>query len=144
MFKFFITSFGLLCLLSCKTGNYTSTSVDSIQVTVPMINTKVEYKDRVVHDSTYIHDSIYMYIKGDTVYKYKERTYGKYLNGKDTVILTDTIKVPVEVTKIKKETVTETVEVNKILWWQKVLMWVGLIVFMLGVVYLTDKLKKFF
>lgn len=41
--------------------------------------TRIEYRDRLMRDTTYVHDSIYIHDKGDTVYvtrwrdKYTER-----------------------------------------------------------------------
>lgn len=77
-------------------------SCRSIQY-VPIETVKTEYKtrDSIRVDSVYNRDSIYMLVKGDTVYKYKERYLYKYLylNRTDTVIKTDSIQVPYPVEK---------------------------------------------
>lgn len=70
-----------------------------------------EYKDRVVvntdsflkTDSVYVHDSVSVYIKGDTVFKdkyhlqYKDRYIVK--NKSDTLVVRDSVRCKVEVEK---------------------------------------------
>lgn len=68
---------------------------------VPQTRTEYEYKERV--DSLYIRDSIFVTEKqkGDTIFinKYKERIREKVVMRNDTIIKTDSISYPVEVTK---------------------------------------------
>lgn len=68
---------------------------------VPQTRTEYEYRERV--DSLYIRDSIFVTekTKGDTVYvtQYKERVRKKVVMRYDTIIKTDSISYPVEVTK---------------------------------------------
>ncbi len=97
-----------LLFSSCKTTEY---------VEVPVETIKTEYK--VKKDSVYLHDSVSVYkeTKGDTVYitkwKFKIRESFKT----DTILKKDSIPVIVKVEKI--------VEVNKLNFWQKSLMWIG-------------------
>ena len=97
-----------LLFSSCKTTEY---------VEVPVETIKTEYK--VKKDSIYLHDSVSVYkeTKGDTVYitkwKFKIRESFKT----DTILKKDSIPVIVKVEKI--------VEVNKLNFWQKSLMWIG-------------------
>lgn len=66
---------------------------------VPVESVKTEYKDRLQRDSIYFRDSIIMREKGDTViidrwrYIYKDRLIT------DTLIVSDTVRVPYPVEK---------------------------------------------
>lgn len=81
-----------MCFTGCRTTQY-----------VPVENIKTEYKtrDSIRIDSVYRRDSIYVIDRGDTVYTYKDRYLYKYLylNRTDTVIKTDTVKIPYPVEK---------------------------------------------
>ena len=135
----------IIALTSCRTIKYLDrTIVDSTKVEVPITNTKIEYKDRFLYDSIYVHDSIFTLIKGDTVYISKNKETNRLINKADTIIKTDTIKIPVEITKTVTKTEIQVKEVNKLYWWQKSLMYLGLIVLISGIVFLIIKIKKFF
>lgn len=137
----------IIILISCRTAKYVDrTVVDSTEIEVPITNTKIEYRDRFICDSIYVHDSIFTLIKGDTVYISKNKETSHRVNKADIIIKTDTISVPVEIIKTKTVTKTETQikEVNKLYWWQKSLMYLGLIVFISGIIFLIIKIKKFF
>ena len=134
-----------LALTSCRTVKYIDrTIVDSTEIEVPITNTKIEYRDRFLYDSIYMHDSIFTLIKGDTVYISKNKETNRLINKADTIIKTDTIKIPVEITKTVTKTEIQVKEVNKLYWWQKSLMYLGLIVLISGIVFLIIKIKKFF
>ena len=133
-----------LALTSCKTVKYIDrTIVDSTKIAVPITNTKIEYRDRFLYDSIYVHDSIFTLIKGDTVYISKNKETNHLINKTDTIVKTDTISVPIEITKIVTKTETCVKEVNKLCWWQKILMSIGGIVFILIIIYIVLKIKKF-
>lgn len=133
-----------IALTSCRTIKYIDrTTVDSTEIAVPITNTKIEYRDRFLHDSIYVHDSIFTLIKGDTVYIYKNKETNRLVNKTDTIIKTDTIKVPVEITKTVIKAETHIKEVNKLYWWQKILMSIGGIVFILIIIYIVLKIKKY-
>ena len=70
---------------------------------VPVETVRTEYKtrDSIRFDSIYQRDSIYMLIKGDTVYQYKYKYLYRYLtiNKTDTVIQADSVQVPYPVEK---------------------------------------------
>ena len=133
-----------LALTSCRTIKYIDrTTVDSTEIAVPITNTKIEYRDRFLHDSIYVHDSIFTLIKGDTVYISKNKETNHLINKTDTIVKTDTISVPIEITKIVTKTETCVKEVNKLCWWQKILMSIGGIVFILIIIYIVLKIKKF-
>lgn len=133
-----------IALTSCRTIKYIDrTIVDSTEIAVPITNTKIEYRDRFLHDSIYVHDSIFTLIKGDTVYIYKNKETNRLVNKTDTIIKTDTIKVPVEINKTVTKAETHIKEVNKLYWWQKILMSIGGIVFVLIIIYIVLKIKKY-
>lgn len=133
-----------LALTSCRTVKYIDRNVvDSTEIAVPITNTKIEYRDRFLYDSIYVHDSIFTLIKGDTVYISKNKETNHLINKTDTIVKTDTISVPIEITKIVTKTETSVKEVNKLYWWQKILMSIGGIVFILIIIYIVLKIKKF-
>ena len=134
-----------LTLTSCRTVKYIDrTVVDSTEIAVPITNTKIEYRDRFLHDSIYVHDSIFTMIKGDTVYISKNKEINRLISKTDTIIKTDTIHVPVKISKTVTKTETKVEEANKLYGWQKSLMYLGLIVLISGIVFLIIKIKKLF
>ncbi len=87
------------------------------------------YINRIKYDSIYHKDSIYILIKGDTVYKYQYKYQYRDKLIRDTVNVTkrDSIPYPVEVVK------TVTVE-KKLSWLQTTLIWTGGIFWVLAIV----------
>ena len=145
MRKLWLLLIVILALTSCRTVKYIDrTVVDSTKIAVPITNTKIEYRDRFLYDSIYIHDSIFTLIKNDTVYISKNKETNRLVNKTDTIIKTDTIKVPVEITKTVTKTETCVNEVNKLYWWQKILMSIGGIVFVLIIIYIVLKIKNLY
>ena len=135
----------IIALTSCRAVKYIDrTVVDSTEIEVPITNTKIEYRDRFLYDSIYVHDSIFTLIKGDTVYVSKNKETNSLVNKADTIIKTDTIKIPVEITKTVTKTEIQVKETNILYWWQKSLMYLGFIVLISGIVFLITKIKKFF
>ena len=134
-----------IVFISCKTPTHIDkTVIDSTEIAVPVTNTKIEYKDRLLYDSIYVHDSIFTLIKGDTVYIYKNKETNHLINKADTFIKTDTIEVPITVTKTVTKTETQIKEVNKLYWWQRLLICLGLTVLIFGVISIIRKTKKLF
>ena len=135
----------IIALTSCRAVKYIDrTVVDSTEIEVPITNTKIEYRDRFIYDSIYVHDSIFTLIKGDTVYVSKNKETNRLVNKADTIIKTDTIKIPVKITKTVTKTEIQVKETNILYWWQKSLMYLGFIVLISGIVFLITKIKKFF
>jgi|UniRef100_UPI00356253E7 hypothetical protein len=70
---------------------------------VPIETVRTEYKtrDSIRIDSIYQQDSVYVLVKGDTIYQYKYKYLYKYqyLNRTDTVIKVDSVQVPYPVEK---------------------------------------------
>lgn len=112
---FAITILVLLFMsISCTTTKY-------VEVPVEIETIKTEYVNQIYKDSVYIHDSIDRYISGDTVYQYKYKYIYQYLNKTDTIINNVETEVPVEIKTI------EIKEVNKLRWYQSILMWLGIV-----------------
>ena len=113
-------------LLSCKSVKY-----------IPVVTTKIEYRDNFVRDSIFRYDSVFVKDKGDTLilerykYLYKNRIV------KDSIFINDTIRVPypVEVIKQVKAPITN---------WQSFQIWSGrfaLFALLLACIYFVWKLK---
>ena len=66
------------------------------------------------------------------------------INKVDTFIKTDTIKVPITITKTVTKAETQIKEVNKLYWWQRLLICLGLTVLIFGVISIIRKTKKLF
>lgn len=113
----------ILLMCSCSTTKL---------VEVPVEKIRTEYIHDTKIDSVFVKDSVDRWLKGDTLYIYKEHTKFKYINKTDTVCKTDTI------TKVVNVDVVKEVEVNNIYWYQKALMWAGGIAVVLlagGIIY---------
>ena len=104
-------------LCGCKTKYITETEYK--EVPVVMHDTVAKNIWRI--DTTIVKDSVYLAVKGDTIYKERYNTKWRIKMAHDTI--NKVVEKPVEVlrTSIK----TETKEVNRIYWWQKVLMIIG-------------------
>lgn len=100
--------FLLYIVVSCTTTKY---------VEIPVEHTRVEYKDRIEHDSIYFRDSIVQKKENDTIYLEKYKYLYKYKYLRDTVNVVDSIPV-VTVQEVTKE-------VNKLHNWQSILMVLG-------------------
>lgn len=115
----------LLLLCSCKSTKY-------IEVPVEVDKVKIEYVDKFqkdsidTRDSIYVTDSVFIYVKGDTVTQvYKSYIYKDKIIYKDKLVIDTVCKVD-SIPYIK--TVEKIVEVNVIKSWQRNLMWIGGIV----------------
>ena len=106
----------LVCF-SCKTRYITETEYK--EVPVVMHDTIAQNIWRI--DTTIVKDSVYFAIKGDTIYKERYNTKWRIKMAHDTI--NKVVEKPVEV--LRTSTKTETKEVNRIYWWQKVLMIIG-------------------
>lgn len=81
----------IVCM-SCRSVKY---------VPVESVRTEIEYRDRMQRDSIHVHDSIFMYAKGDTIFRDRWHTMYKDRLIRDTTYInkTDTIRVPYPVEK---------------------------------------------
>ena len=103
--------------------------------TVERVKRDSVYVDRLKRDSIYQRDSIYMLIKGDTVYKYEYKYLYRDKLLRDTISIskTDSIPYPIEVPKYVEK---------KLSWWQSMLLYTGVIawiVAIIGLAYWTNK-----
>ena len=73
------------------------------------------------HDTTIVKDSVYLSINGDTIVREKYNTIERIKVAHDTIMRF--VEKPVEV--VRENNVCKQVEVNRIYWWQKLLMWMG-------------------
>lgn len=115
---FVVVLFFLLWLLtSCKTKY------------IPIESVKTEYKDKYIRDSIFQKELVRIYQKGDTifkdsiVYRYKDRFV------KDTVKIDSIVQVPYPVKG-------DTIEVNRLKWYQEACIWFTSIVLAILVLYL--------
>lgn len=113
-------------LLSCKSVKY-----------IPVVTTKIEYRDNFVRDSIFRYDSIFVKDKGDTLILEKFRYLYKNRIVKDSIFINDTIRVsyPVEVIKQVKAPLTN---------WQSFQIWCGrfaLFALLLACIYFVWRLK---
>lgn len=106
-----------LVLCSCRTKYITETEYK--EVPVVMHDTVAKNIWRI--DTTIVKDSVYFAVKGDTVFKERYNTKWRIKVAHDTI--NKVVEKPVEV--IRNSVKTDTKEVNRLYWWQKVLMIIG-------------------
>ena len=135
--------FLILCLVLLLDG-CRGTKTITERVEVPVVVTQEHHTESVkidhVRDTLIQRDSVYYYVKGDTVRIEKWH----YLQGTtnvvrvDTLIKVDSVQVPV----VTERVVTQIEKVEKPLkWWQKGLMWAGGIGILLLVFFITVKIR---
>ena len=118
-----------LVLCSCKTRHITETEYKEVPVvmhdTVQSHDTLKTIAWRI--DTTIVKDSVYFAIKGDTIFKERYSTKWRIKMVHDTIFTASNKWVyeenPVE-TKHNTDK-SDTKEVNRLYWWQKVLMIIG-------------------
>ena len=111
-----------LCLCGCRTEYV---PIESVRYDSVMI-------EKLMRDSVFVRDSVYLKEKGDTIYKYKDRFVYVYKNRVDTFFTE----------KIREKEVPVTVE-RKLSWWEVVKMeWLDRIFAALVIVALYWNLKE--
>lgn len=130
MKKLVLVVIAVLSFSACRT----ITKTIEVPVEIPVEVVKKEYIHNTKIDSVYIRDSIDRWQKGDTLYITKWHTKFKYINKVDTIVKTDSIPKIVPVVK--------EVEVNHIYWWQKSLMYIGVLVVIILLSIIGFKLYK--
>ena len=130
----------LVCLAFALFGWILSGCTTTKYVPVISHSTDTLIQTRTQYDSIYLSDSIYIsdFVRTDTVFRTVERWHTQYRDRwrHDTIYQArhDTIPQPYPV--------TEYVE-KPLGWWQKVLIWIGIIAMMVVIVIVVLKLKKF-
>jgi len=100
----------LLCLCySCRTPQF-----------IPVESVKTEYRDKILRDSIYLYDSVYVKEKGDTLIFERYRYLYKDKFIRDSVFINDTIRVPYPVEVIKNVKAKRTLSS-----WQNFQIWCG-------------------
>ena len=111
-----------LCLCGCRTEYI---PIESVRYDSVMI-------EKLMRDSVFVRDSVYLKEKGDTIYKYKDRFVYVYKNRVDTFFAE----------KIREKEVPVPVE-RKLSWWEVVKMeWLDRIFAALVIVALYWKIKE--
>jgi hypothetical protein len=100
----------LFICVSCKSIEY---------IPVETVKTKTEYVDRFKTDSIHEKDSVFVLVKGDTVYRDRTKTVYRDRFSRDTIYVSqrDTIREPYPV-----EVVKERFSVPKSLWFLVILL----------------------
>ncbi len=106
-------------LCGCRTKYITNTEYK--EVPVVMHDTVASNIWRI--DTTIVKDSVYFAVKGDTIYKERYKNKWRIQVVHDTI--NKVVKIPVEVVRTRTQTKTVVKEVNRLYWWQKVLMIIG-------------------
>ena len=129
MKKIILFAVALAVLTGCKTIEY-------VPVTVVEHKTDSIYFTQVQRDSIWMHDSIRVSEKGDTVRieKWHTKYIEKQVHDTTYVAKHDSIPVPYEVIKEVEKPLTKT---------QKGLMGLGLLTLLVIIIYVAFRLKKF-
>ena len=140
----------LICLVislcaSCKPQKELQIERVEVPVVVTQEHTIESVKIDHVRDTLIQRDSVYHYIKGDTmVIERWHHTQGTTTTTRvDTLHIYDSVPYPVQTTH--ETIVTKIQEVNVLRWWQKALMVCGgiaLVVFGFGIAYKIGKKKS--
>ena len=112
----------LICLcLTLLSGCKTRYITQEVPVVVHERDSIVKVQQVHTHDTLIYRDSVFHYMKGDTVLieKWHNLQAINHVARVDTVYKDRAVEVPVTVTR------TELCEVNRLRWWQKLLMWCG-------------------
>ena len=102
---------------------------------IPVISHDSVYVNKVKYDSIYQRDSIYLTVKGDTVYKYQYayRYRDKLIRDTISISKTDSIAYPVK---------GDTVYINKLNWYQNLSVWGFSIILGAIIIYIILKIRK--
>lgn len=128
--------FGLLVLVFCT--SCTKRVYETEYVETPVYLHDTLHSTIYSHDTTIVKDSVYFAVKGDTVVKERYNTKWQIKVAHDTIMRF--VEKPVEV--VKEKQVEKQVEVNRIYWWQKLLMWIGVVGICVGTLISIKLIKR--
>ena len=125
--KHLFTILAAILLAGCASTRYASTyegSRDSTRVSTHQMDSI--FARMTQRDSIYVHDSIYVREKGDTVYQYVEKLRYKYVNSVDTLYKYRTMRDTVYMERCDSIRVEKPVYIEKPRrWYEKGLMLAG-------------------
>jgi len=124
---YLITTLLLFFCYSCRTPQF-----------IPVESVKTEYRDKILRDSVYLYDSIFVKEKGDTLIMERFRYLYKDKLIRDSVFICDTIRVPYPVEVVKNAK-------GKITGWQNFQIWCGrfaLVAVIFGILIFVLKRKR--
>lgn len=133
-------------LISCRPTKYITKEVPiEVIKEVPVEVIKTEYINNTTVDNTLIRDSVDRYLNGDTLVIYKEKQIIKYKYKADTLVVRDTIPIITEIqvpVTIREEVVKE-VKTNKLYWYHRIFICLGILSFIhTGILLIIKYLKK--
>lgn len=104
------------------------------KVYIPVETVRAEYQDKLRHDSIFLHDSVLIRAKGDTMFveKYRYLYRDRFL--RDSVFVRDSVQVPYPV--------VETLEISRVSGFQNFQIWCGRILLVLLLGYFGLRLWK--
>lgn len=103
---------------------------------VPVETVKTEFKETVLRDSVYLHDSIIVKMRADTVFFEKYKTVYKNKILRDSIFKVDSVQVPYPVVEYK--------EVNRLNTLQGFQIWCGRILLLILIGYFGFKFVRRF
>jgi len=102
---------------------------------VPVEKTRIEYQDKTIRDSLRVYDSVFVKLKGDTIWLEKYKYLYRDRLVRDSVFRTDSIQIPYPV-EVEKE-------INRLTSFQSFQLWCGRILILLLIGWLGFRwLKK--
>lgn len=124
--KHLLIMFAALCLASCASTRHTSKAVQQqIDYTYTQRQDSI-FRALLQRDSVYVRDSVYIYVKGDTVTKYVEKTLYKWRTCTDTVYRDRWRADTLYIERTDSVTVEKPVYIEKpIAWYNQGLIWLG-------------------
>ena len=103
-------------------------------VYVPVESVRTEYRDRLQRDSVHLYDSVFLKVKGDTVFLNKYRYLYKDKIRHDSIHIHDTIRVPYPVKG-------DTEYISQVKWWHEASVRFTLFAFAVLALYLGIKYR---
>ena len=134
--KIFLTTLIATLLFGCKSQQLPLSTEETPQHT----DVRIEYRDRLTRDTTYVHDSIFIHQKNDTIYftKWRDRYVERiqidtcYIQKSDTFKIVKRCYYPTQLTRFEQTK----------MWIGECTLWLLLVLLLLGVGWGVWKVKK--